>query len=116
MVGFFLIFLLGVQAAHCSIKFSPTTHSGKPESFTVSWTGIEKPPNATTFTNDIVALYPSAKNPLNIATAFPIAYVYPYMLNESAWSQGSGSYKQVFFQFLLAAKSRPLSPISFFPT
>lgn len=74
------------------IQFSPAIFSSVEDGwFDVEWYGIPLP--SASDTNDIVVLYATNQVPVEIGTVAPISYIYPYMINETMWAMGKGSYR-----------------------
>ena len=85
-----LLWFVGLVTA--GISFSPSAFPAAEDGwFTVDWSGIPSP--TVNDTNDILVLYATDENPVKIGAVAPISYVYPFLINETSWKLGRGSYK-----------------------
>lgn len=70
------------------------TLNGEADWIDVSWI-IETPPTLAN-TNDVVAVYPflpGGKTELNVTAQEPLAFIYPFLANQSAFLAGRGSHR-----------------------
>lgn len=86
-----LLFLFAISV-NAEISFNPSQfNSGDDGWFEVRWNGIPAPGEGDT--NDLVALFATSENPVQIGKQVPISYIYPFLIDQNGWKQGKGSYK-----------------------
>jgi len=84
--------LLFCGLVSADISFNPPTFTTVEDGwFTVEWSGIPSP--TMNDTNDILVLYATDEAPVTLGTVAPISYIYPFLINQTSWKLGKGSYK-----------------------
>lgn len=81
-----------VTLGQAGMSWTPSTSNASAEDgwYTLTWSGIIPP--SIENRDDVVVLFVTSKNPVEIGREAPTSYVYPYLLNKTSWEMGEGSF------------------------